>query len=147
MYLPPFSCGDMINALRQKTFDNGDLDAAAIKTLEKLKLLLRAALKGSVYEEHKGEDYSEDEEEENGDGEWDDENPNEEEEDDRAKPFSCRAMANMLQRNMDHKDDLDFAAVKKVKMLKLLLQTALKGICACRTWRGGTQRRGRGKEV
>ena len=127
MYVAPFSCGDMINGLQHKTYNKGDLDAAAITTLEKLKLLLRAALKGSVYEEHKEEDYSEDEEKENGHGERDDENPNEEEEDDRAIPFSCRAMANMLQRNMDHKDDLDSAAVKKVKTPKLLLHTALKG--------------------
>ena len=126
MYVPPFSCRD-INDLQQKKFDKGDLDAATIKTLVNLNLLLRASLKGFVSDEHKEEDYSEDEEEENGDGERDDENPNKEEGDDRANPFSCRAMANMLQRNMDHKDDLDSAAVKKVKTLKLLLQTALKG--------------------
>ena len=126
MHVVPFSCRDMTNALQCKMYDKGDLDAAGVKTLKKLKQLFRAALKGSVYEEHGEEDSSNEEDEEDGDG--DEENkPDEEEKDDNVKPFSCRDIANVLQHKMDHKGDLNAAAVKKVKTLKLLLLAALKG--------------------
>ncbi len=59
MHIAPFSRGDIINALQREMHD-GDFDAAALETLKILKLLLRAALKGSVYEEHEEGDDSDD---------------------------------------------------------------------------------------